>query len=69
MKITANMDYFLCAEPAALVVLYYCLLEIVYTKVLFDAATCCKKMWCKLIPNPATAIQMIGFDLISRNVQ
>lgn len=38
------MDYFLCAEPAALVVLYYCLLEIVYTKVLFDAATCCKKM-------------------------
>lgn len=40
MKITANVDYFLCAEPAAVVVvLYYCLLETVYIKVLFDAAT------------------------------
>jgi len=27
------------------------------------------KLRCKLIPNPAAAIQVIGFDVISRNVQ
>lgn len=44
MKITANVGYFPCVDPASFqlfctVLLHYYLLEIVYAKVLFVAAT------------------------------
>lgn len=63
------MDYFLCAELTALVVVVFCI--IVSWKLCTPRCFLMlqPKLRCKLIPNPAAAIQVIGFDVISRNVQ